>query len=342
MSTVQITITTIDSISDHSNADALELAQIGGWQCVVPKGEYQKGDKIVYFPPDTLLPTKWTDHFGVTKYCPPSNGMQRIHRTRLRGEPSFGLVVKPEKDWPVDTDVTEYYEAEKYEPPVKVSLGGNAAPEDPTVPKYTDIENLRKYTRVFTYGEEVIATEKIHGTNVRIAKVNGVRKAGSRKHMRGEPENYNSSPYWFPWSIPEIKAMLDGLSEEHNEVVVYGETFGRIQSLRYNCPNGMDFRVFDIMINGKWVDYDNCVAICEKYGVKMVPLIARTPYSLEAIAKLSEGQTKVNDAEHFREGVVVKPVHERIDPKIGRVILKYISDTYLMSKHGMKHDTTDV
>ena len=32
---------------------------------------------------------------------------------------------------------------------------------------------------------------------------------------------------------------------------------------------------------------------------------------------------------HIREGVVVKPLVERNDPKLGRVILKYVGDTYL-------------
>jgi hypothetical protein len=37
--------------------------------------------------------------------------------------------------------------------------------------------------------------------------------------------------------------------------------------------------------------------------------------------------------------VVVKPVVERLDPKIGRVVLKYIGDGYLL---GNESDTTDL
>jgi len=341
MSTTKIVVTQIEKVSPHDNADALELAQIGGWQCVVKKGEYQNGDKVVYFPPDTLIPQSWTDKFGVTNYCSEKdNKMRRINRAKLRGEPSFGLVVRPEQDWEIDTDVTDFYGAEKYNPPVKMSCG-DSGPEDPFCPRYTSIENLRGYTRVFAQGEEVIVTEKIHGTNVRIAITDGERKAGSRKHMRKEPENYASSYYWFPWSKPDIVNMMKELSKIHNNVVVYGETFGKVQNLKYNVPGGVDFRVFDMMLNGQWVNYDDCAAICEDHGVKMVPLIARIPYNLEKIAELSEGTTRVNDANHMREGVVVKPVVERIDHKVGRVILKYVSDTYLMSKHGNKNDSTD-
>ena len=182
----------------------------------------------------------------------------------------------------------------------------------------------------------------VHNTNVRIAITDGVRKAGSRKHMRKEPEDYANSLYWFPWSNPNIVAMMEALGAKHKCVVVYGETFGKVQkNFAYNVPGGVDFRVFDMMLDGNYIDYDDCVAICNKYRVQMVPLIARIPYDLDAVAELSKGTTRVNDATHIREGVVVKPVHERRDHKVGRVILKYVSDDYLLSKSSMKHDTTD-
>jgi hypothetical protein len=39
MSTVVVTTRTIAEIKPHPNADRLELAVVGGWQTVVPKGE---------------------------------------------------------------------------------------------------------------------------------------------------------------------------------------------------------------------------------------------------------------------------------------------------------------
>ncbi len=41
---------------------------------------------------------------------------------------------------------------------------------------------------------------------------------------------------------------------------------------------------------------------------------------------------------HIREGVVVKSVTERTDPKVGRVCLKYIGDPYLFAKVSDSHD----
>lgn len=108
MSNLIIPVTTIEKLTPHNNADSLELAQVLGWQLVVRKGEYNVGDAIVYFPIDTVLPQELSDRFGVTNYL--SKG--RIRCAKLRGEPSFGLAVKPENDeWHIGKDVTEYYAA---------------------------------------------------------------------------------------------------------------------------------------------------------------------------------------------------------------------------------------
>ena len=63
------------------------------------------------------------------------------------------------------------------------------------------------------------------------------------------------------------------------------------------------------------------------------------PYSLEQVKQLAEGSTMLGGG-HVREGVVVRPLKERTDPKIGRAVLKYIGDGYLFAK-GVT-DTDDV
>lgn len=184
----------------------------------------------------------------------------------------------------------------------------------------------------------------VHNTNVRIGITDGVRKTtGSHKHMRKEmmPEDMAVNWYWYPWTIPAFNTMMEELGKQYKQVVVYGETFGPVQFLKYNSHDKLDYRVFDIMIDFEYVNYDRMMEICERYGVQTVPLVARIPFSLDKVKKHSEGKTLINGADHMREGVVVRPVIERKHPKIGRVILKYISDSYLLNKHAAKTDTTD-
>ncbi len=75
-------------------------------------------------------------------------------------------------------------------------------------------------------------------------------------------------------------------------------------------------------------------------SLELAQVLATIPFSLDAIRCYSEGKTQLmaKDA-HIREGVVVRPLRECNDPRVGRVILKYISDSYLF---GEKSDYTDM
>src|SRR5262249_57795462 len=96
-----------------------------------------------------------------------------VRQVRLRGEPSWGLRVRPaDPSWPVGTDVREHYGIGKYQPPVKFSAG-DSEPNHPLFQRYTEIENLRNFPGILTPGEAVVVTEKIHGTNGRIGWVEG-------------------------------------------------------------------------------------------------------------------------------------------------------------------------
>jgi RNA ligase (TIGR02306 family) len=48
----------IDEISPHINADNLEIAKILGYNVVVKKKEYRKGDTIIYCECDSIMPKR--------------------------------------------------------------------------------------------------------------------------------------------------------------------------------------------------------------------------------------------------------------------------------------------
>lgn len=348
MSDLHVRVTTIDAVKEHPNADRLSLAVVGGWQCVVAKDIWQAGDTCVFFPPDTILPEEVSDRFGVTQYL--TKG--RVKHTRLRGEPSFGLVVKPDQDWPVGTDVADHYGATKWEPPRRQRQGAPGQPrsEDPRFTKYTDIDNLRHFPSIFD-GQEVVVTEKIHGANVRLAVIQGKVRAGSRRMERGKPKGGNEpsddATYWFPLTRyrglhqylasfiepqPWWKRLLRRPGKSKT-VIVYGEVFGpSVQSFDYGVPQGhLDFRAFDISVDGVYMDWDNMVAVCREWGIPTVPELGRGFYGAEWVQPLATGPTTVAGT-HMREGVVVRTVTEQRHPSLGRMILKFVSDDYLLDK----------
>jgi len=87
------TIEQINEIKVHPNADKLELAMIKGFQCIVPKGQYNKSDIIIFIQPDYVLPAQdtsnssWADEYR--KYAP-----KRIRAIKIRDQYSEGIVLQ--------------------------------------------------------------------------------------------------------------------------------------------------------------------------------------------------------------------------------------------------------
>lgn len=89
-----VTIEKIDKVWKHPNADALDLASLEGitFQFVVGKDSMKPGDKVVYFPVDSLLPEEVKavlPEVIVSKLS--GKDRNRIKTNRLRGEISQGL-----------------------------------------------------------------------------------------------------------------------------------------------------------------------------------------------------------------------------------------------------------
>lgn len=333
-SDVMVPVALVDKVREHPNADRLDIVEVLGWQCVVQKGTYSQGDVVVYFPPDTLIPQDCAEQFGVLQYLG-GKEHDRVRQIRLRGEPSFGLVVPSERSiGEVGFNVAEDYGATKYEPPIRPGCG-DAETDHPFFTAYGRVENMRNYPQVLE-NEVVVVSEKLHGTNARAGIIDGEKMAGSHQVRRKEPEDYERSLYWFPFSLGPVDSMLDALGWDHQQVILYGEVYGgSVQSLSYGIPKGkgLGFRAFDLLIDGQFLDYMGFAKKCAAYGVDTVPVFGVVPFSLELIREMSEGPSVVPGADHIREGVVVKTVEEKMCPQIGRMILKYLSDEYLLGKH---------
>lgn len=342
MSGLVVKVRRIDALVPHPNADSLELALVGGWQTVVKKDIFKNGDLVVFVPPDTVIPQELSDKLGVTKYL----HKQRLTVAKLRGENSFGLLIVPEPHMWEGQDVAEYYGITKYIPPVKMSAG-DAIAEAPVFFKYTDIENMRNYNNVFKEGEEVYYTEKTHGTSSRTGYVlqDGEWQfvAGSKSLQR---KNTGNSLYWLPFEkYPKIKEMLEQFAKDgkaQHSVIVYGEIYGSgVQGGFDYGRQDKDFVAFDISIDGKYIDAVYAFYTFSSFEIPHVPILNdefESEFKMERVIELSKGKSKLG-GDHIREGVVVKPFHERNEPNIGRVVLKYVSDDFLHKN--VKEDTTD-
>ena len=353
MSSVIVEVVEIEAIRPHANAARLCLAQIKGWQTVIRTlddgtPEFQVGERVVYIPPDSTLPRALAARLGVESYLSDRTNIAGEHdlvvrRVRLRGEPSYGFVIRPDDPtWAVGTDVQEHYGIGKYLPPVKFTAG-DAEPNHRLFERYTEIEHLRHFPEVIQPGEEVVVTEKIHGTNVRIGSIEGVL-AGSRglQRQRPAPEAWATHTYWFPATLEPVIALLEALKNPHRQVILFGEVYGsRVQKLDYGQKRHLGFAAFDLYADGTYLDYETFQELCRTYGVITVPELGRGPYTLEFVKRLSSGQTTLPGT-HIREGVVVKLARERSDARVGRVVFKYLNDDYLLNAKLAAADTTDL
>lgn len=384
MSSLIVEVVEVDEIKDHPQADRMKVACIKGWEVCIGydpttgKAQFEKGQKCVYIPYDAVLPLSLANaptdtppgRLNVAKYCAPVKDDAgiivgyRVRAVKLRGYKSFGIIMAldpkfgDDPDWTVGTDLIAYYGIGKWEPPVTCEDGDAARPHN-AFHKYTDIEKFANFPDALIEGEEVVMTEKIHGSNFRNGKIldtdeagnpQWVWAAGSHNVQRKEFNIHGEkSKFWEIFS-DNVKALIDFIISDAFQwhrpkigVVVFGEVFGN-QDMRYGLENGKhDVRYFDIAVNGEYLDHDVKAELFKQFGLQQVPIIYRGPFSKEILNKHTDGTTTLCDpskAGKFagREGVVVTPVKERGVNAFGsRCIFKSVSVDYIARK-----DSTDI
>lgn len=353
----------------HPNADALEMAQVGLYRAVVPKGVYRTGDYALYIPEAAVLPDALIEELGLTGKLAGAQ-KDRVRAIRLRGELSQGIVCRPDRitrsnmidgDWANAfagdelIDWADELGIHKYAPPVPVHLAGKVKAQTRLLP-WGDIENIKKHPDMFTPGEWVYATEKVHGTCCLVTwdAVN-MELLVSSKGMAKQGlclEVDENNTYWRAVLASGIGTVLSFLAEswDATRVAVFGEVYGAgIQDLAYGHKGdeGPQFRVFDMAVEedgGVWwmptrsirVLLDSVAEQTCTVPVPTMPVLYEGPYDYDRIAEAATGATVVGDGVHIREGVVVRPEPERFDRQ-SRVIAKFINPDYLVRKG----DTTE-
>jgi RNA ligase (TIGR02306 family) len=339
MSTFAVKVRRV-TVMPHPNADLLELGTVDDYHVVIAKGAFMTGDLAVYIPEQAIVPVDLIAALGLEGKLAGAE-TNRVRAIKLRGELSQGLLYRP-APWPTawveGVEVSAELGITKWEPPIPLSMAGDVvrAPFDTIFRTYTDIENVKAFPQVLRDGEEVVMTEKLHGTCFVSALLNGERMvsskgiAGSGLTLRENATNV----YWRAAQQADIFAKLAAYLATINatQAMLFGEVLG-VQDLKYGFVNGLiGFRAFDLYTVDGFADYEDFVAFCTTYDVPQVPLLYRGPFSKEVMLQYTTGQSTL--ANHLREGVVIRPLHERDEQDIGRVILKSVSGDYLTRRNG--------
>ena len=193
MSFFGVTVHTIEEIYPHSNADKLELGKVSdlNFQFVMGKDVYKVGDKVLYFPIDSLIPTSLAEKMGLIGFDPKKEN-HRIKTVKLRGEISQGFVCPPHEEY-IDLKVFNRGDTEeitktlgviKYEPEEKICQSGILR-ELPTGLGVYDIEGAERNMDVIEslMDEDVQITEKLEGSNFSVSSyVDGRVTVNSRNN----------------------------------------------------------------------------------------------------------------------------------------------------------------
>ncbi len=207
--------------------------------------------------------------------------------------------------------------------------------------KYPEIVELDKRPEILAV-KEVIATEKLHGTNFRLffpaamTSLADVQFGGRKEVFKSAADSqkfYNGHPVdWFKRQ-PELMQRLSDCFRErgYSDTIVYGEIYGAgIQKgVRYTPGTDLCFRAFDLRIGENLVTHDLFVELCEATELPYVPEVWRGEPSREGFEALLEkpsweGQRNgIDDADNVMEGVVI-----RSNP-----LLRTVCGQWLIIKH---------
>ncbi|MBD2606749.1 RNA ligase (ATP) [Scytonema hofmannii FACHB-248] len=326
MSIFKVEVVKISSVNPHPNADRLDIVTVEGmaYQVITAKGNLKSGDLAFYFPIDSVIPEQFLDKFGIRNYY-----SKKLRAAKLRGIFSEGLLIPVGDNFTgnVGDDCTEYFGVTKYEYPIPRGMSGQM--ESPIGHyKFPSPENLKRYKDVLIEGEEIVVTEKLHGTNFTVlVDAEGIIKIGSHNYFWKNNEANKTLVY--------IRAYNE--NEALHKVPVNTQIFGKIygvQDIKYGLNNGkIKIALFAVRSDGKFLNYSEFVDFCEEYNLPRVPLLYIGAYSYVVVSQFNNADS-VTSPNCMMEGVVVQPIVERRHAIIGRVVLKLISDRYLLRQDG--------
>ena len=233
------TIQRIHSIKNHPNADTLSIAKVMEWPVVIKKNQFVENELIIFIEIDSIVP-KENSYFSFME-----KQKYRIWNAKFRGCPSSGLVcplsILGEGNWKDGDDVTDILGIIKYERPIDITIGGDAAGGFPThLISITDEDNALSHPTAFDElinGQELYITLKNDGSSTSFIFNNGEFSACSRKLelKRGSG---------FPWQIATKYNLEEKLIKYKKNIALQGETVGeKLNSNRLGLKD-IQFKLF--------------------------------------------------------------------------------------------------
>lgn len=360
-------ILTIDAINPIPKADRLMSYRVLGYDAVSANladgsPRFAVGERVVYVAEGCKIPENLLKEHGFWGMHPTKNSEMGllsgpdgdvVKPATLRGSLSTGLLWKlpPElAHLPDTTDVSEHFGITEWIPPLDPELMKIAMPVQQAKLDY-QIGRLKTYP-AFLKGMEVVITEKLEGECLQLTwlgndVVDGLHGDGriaiATKGLGRQGLAFRDCEE--SERVPVIRAvrntnilhrftdMIRLLGLENETVQLILEAIGPgIKKLHYG-QSKPSVRGLDCRVGQRWLPEDELDRYLSEGGIERAPVLWRGTYNATVVESLREGNTTL-DANHIREGVVIKAVGEQdmIQTDLGnfmRPILKTHCDVFL-------------
>lgn len=359
----------INEIKPIEGADKIEQGVIGGWNCIIQKGQYKVDDLVAVATTDAVIPQHLSDDMNVTNYLRKGG---RVRTVKLRGVYSECLIIPIEKtglfkyEFTEGKDLMNIMYIYKYEPPaVQIQLSSGRKVkyyQNPNFGVYYKFPNLKNVKGMFTGEDLVEITRKMHGTNARYGIVKKRKMSIWDKVKRFFGNEWAEYEYVYGSHNVEKGSDSQGfygtdvwakVSEEYNiknklwdwvkkqpkgigaGVVIYGEIYGEGIQKGYDYGlKKLQFAGFDLKLDNEYLPtYDSWRTTLLELELPYVPTLHYGFWSQEI-----QDQYTFNN---FIEGTKVP--HEGIVIKYfsgdRTKVAKVINPDYLI--YGEKHDIGD-
>jgi RNA ligase (TIGR02306 family) len=316
-------------ITPIEGADKIEIATVLGWQVVVKKNEYKKGDLCVYIPIDTTIdPTRNCFKFLANPSKPEER--VKIKTIKLRGVFSQGLLLPissvPSIEPSIGADVSELLDVQKYEKETILVQNGNTTnfiPFPTNIISKTDEDNLKTKYQVIdeVLDKDVYITLKMDGSSLTIISNNNEFIVCSRNYV------INDGHIMYQFVLND--KIKDKILSLNKNIAIQGEFCGpKVNNNSMQLKN-YKFYVFNIkdLDSNTYYGMNDIKNICSNIGLDTVPILDVVKCNSSwTISKFQDYANKVTYTTNMNkkvpaEGIVIRP----IDPIWSSNLNKYLS-----------------